>query len=62
MGLGNATSHLATMQAIADKIKATKSKNVKVYFDYLPQENHATILHQAVSNSFRLLYPKTAKE
>lgn len=43
---------------LAEKIKATKSKNVKVYFDYLPLENHATILHPAVSNSFRVLYPK----
>ncbi len=46
---------------LAEKINATKSKHVKVFFDYLPQENHATILHQAVSNSFRLLYPKTSK-
>jgi predicted alpha/beta superfamily hydrolase len=42
---------------LADKIKDTKSKSLQVYFDYLPQEDHATILHQAVSNSFRLLYP-----
>jgi predicted alpha/beta superfamily hydrolase len=42
---------------LAEKIKATKSKNIKVYFDFLPQENHATILHPAVSNSFRFFYP-----
>lgn len=42
---------------LADKIKASKSKQVNVFFDYLPQENHATALHQAVSNAFRLLYP-----
>ncbi|TPG41534.1 alpha/beta hydrolase [Flavobacterium pectinovorum] len=42
---------------LAEKIKKTKSKNVKVYYDFLPQENHATILHPAVSNSFRFLYP-----
>jgi uncharacterized protein len=42
---------------LADKIKATKSKNIKVTFDYLPQEDHATIMHQAVSNAFKLLYP-----
>ena len=42
---------------LTEKIKASKSSHIKVYFDYLPQENHATILHQAVSNSFRLLYP-----
>lgn len=42
---------------LADKLKGTKEKNVKVFFDYLPQENHATIMHQAVSNAFRVLYP-----
>ena len=41
---------------LADKLKALENKNIRVFFDYLPQENHATILHQAVSNSFRLLY------
>jgi predicted alpha/beta superfamily hydrolase len=40
---------------LADKIKATKSTTVKVIFDYLPQEDHATIMHQAVSNAFRQL-------
>lgn len=43
---------------LADKIKQTKSKNVKVYFDYLPEEDHATVTHPAVFNAFRLLYPK----
>jgi uncharacterized protein len=47
---------------LTEKISGTKSKNVNVYFDYLPEENHATIMHQAVSNSFRLLYPKSMKE
>jgi uncharacterized protein len=49
---------------LADKIRATKSKNVNVLFDYLPQEDHATIMHQAVSNAFRQLdsINKTAKE
>jgi predicted alpha/beta superfamily hydrolase len=46
---------------LAEKIKGTKSKHIKVYFDYLPQENHATIMHQAVSNSFRFLYPIPTK-
>jgi predicted alpha/beta superfamily hydrolase len=43
---------------LAEKIKTTKSKNVNLWFDYLPQENHATIMHQAVSNAFRLVYKK----
>jgi uncharacterized protein len=47
---------------LAEKIKETKSKHVKVHFDYLPQENHATIMHQAVSNSFKFLYAISKKE
>jgi predicted alpha/beta superfamily hydrolase len=46
---------------LSDKIKNLKNKNVNVYFDFLPQENHATILHQAVANSFEFLYPVLQK-
>jgi len=42
---------------LAEKIKNTKSKSVHVYFDYLPNEDHATIDHQAVFNAFKILYP-----
>jgi len=42
---------------LAEKIRATKSKTITVHFDYLPQEDHATVTHQAVFNAFRLLYP-----
>ncbi|HJW17644.1 MAG TPA: alpha/beta hydrolase-fold protein, partial [Flavisolibacter sp.] len=41
---------------LADKVKAAKSKAVHVYFDYLPEEDHATIMHQAVSNALKFLY------
>lgn len=41
----------------ADKIKGAENKNRKVHFDYLPLENHATIMHQAMYKAFRLLYP-----
>lgn len=40
---------------LAEKLKNTKSKSVSVHFDYLPQEDHATISHQAVFNAIRLL-------
>lgn len=43
---------------LADKIKSLKRKNVNVHFDYLPLENHATIMHQAVSNAFKSIYLK----
>jgi uncharacterized protein len=41
---------------LAEKIKSLKSKNINVTLDYLPQEDHATVMHQAVSNAFRFLY------
>ena len=44
-----------------DKIKKLRNIKIKVYFDYLPEENHATVAHQAVFNAFRLLYPSAAK-
>lgn len=42
---------------LAEKIKSVKNKSVHVFFDYLPQEDHATILHSAVFNALRLLNP-----
>jgi predicted alpha/beta superfamily hydrolase len=47
---------------LAEKLKKTKSKAVTVHFDYLPQEDHATIMHQAVFNAFRMLYPERADD
>ena len=38
---------------LAEKLEKKKGKHTVVYFDYLPAENHATILHQAVYNAFR---------
>ncbi len=46
---------------LTEKLKKTKSKNLKVYFDYLPEEDHATITHQAVFNALRLLNPISHK-
>jgi uncharacterized protein len=40
---------------LAEKISATKSKSIVVSFDYLPFENHATVMHQAVFNALRLI-------
>jgi len=39
-----------------EKIKGLRNENIQVYYDYLPQEDHATIMHQAVANAFKLLY------
>lgn len=46
---------------LAEKIKLTKTKTVKVFFDYLPDEDHATISHMAIFHAFRLLYPHADK-
>lgn len=47
---------------LADRIKTAKSKQVTVQFDYLPQEDHATIMHLAVFNALRLLYPQAVSK
>lgn len=46
---------------LAEKIKASKSNYIKVYFDYFPEENHGTILHPAIANSFKFFYPQIKK-
>ncbi len=58
----SSTPHVMEVDAnlLVEKIKNTQSKNVSVYYDYLPQEDHATIEHQAVFNAFRILYPTPA--
>ncbi len=43
---------------LTEKLSAAKNKRLNILFDYLPQENHATIMHQAVSNAFKLIYRK----
>lgn len=46
---------------LVEKLKASKSPQLTVHFDYLPQEDHATITHQAVFNALRLLHPIKGK-
>jgi hypothetical protein len=41
---------------LAEKLRSDSSKAYTVIFDYLPDENHATIGHQAVFNAFRKLF------
>lgn len=54
------TPHVMEVDAnlLADKLRAAQNKNLKVYFDYMPEEDHATSSHPGVFNAFRLLYPK----
>lgn len=58
-----AVPHVMEVEAnlLVEKLKASKSPQLTVHFDYLPQEDHATITHQAVFNALRLLYPVKGK-
>ncbi|MFC4232253.1 alpha/beta hydrolase [Parasediminibacterium paludis] len=58
-----AAPHVMEVEAnlLVEKLKASKSPQLTVYFDYLPQEDHATITHQAIFNALRLLYPTKGK-
>lgn len=49
------------MYLVAEKLYGCLAQHEKTeaYFDYLPEELHSTILHQAAYNAFRILYPKT---
>lgn len=51
-------SHIMEEDAghLAEMLKNSRSGNIKVYFDYMPAENHATAGHPAIFNAFRLLY------
>ncbi len=48
-------------ERLAEKISGAKSGKIRVYFDYLPDETHATAGHPAVFNGFRWLYPVKEK-
>lgn len=40
---------------LAEKLTGLKNSKLAVYFDYLPQEDHGTIMHQAVANALKML-------
>jgi predicted alpha/beta superfamily hydrolase len=39
---------------LAEKLIKAGNKSLTIHFDYLPDENHATIYHQAVLNAFKI--------
>ena len=43
---------------LAEKLSALNNRHLKIVFDYLPGENHATITHQSVFIAFRALFQK----
>lgn len=40
---------------LKEKIDSFGNKNIHLHFDYLPEEDHATIAHQALLNAFKQL-------
>jgi hypothetical protein len=45
-------------KSLEQKISELHLKNTDSKYDYLPEEDHATILHQAVMNAFKWIYAK----
>jgi uncharacterized protein len=41
---------------LKEKIEGFHNNDISVYFDYLPDETHATIAHPAIFNAFRKLF------
>lgn len=59
VGAPNKDEDLKMYQEVESLFQKIKSnKNIDATFDYLPQETHATVIHQAVYNAFKTLYPK----
>lgn len=49
-------------KVFAEKLKAIKNKSINTYYDYIPNESHATIGHQAVNNAFKMMYQADIKK
>lgn len=47
---------IADVNLLEEKLSTAKNKYLHVYFDYLPNEDHATILHQAVYNAMKIMH------
>ncbi|QEC43738.1 alpha/beta hydrolase [Pseudobacter ginsenosidimutans] len=45
--------------ALANILQKEGGAGMKVFYDYLPNEIHSTMMHQAVYNAFKLIYPGT---
>ncbi|WP_299396976.1 alpha/beta hydrolase-fold protein [uncultured Gelidibacter sp.] len=48
-------------KTLAELLKNSGKPNLKSEFLFLPNENHATILHQSVNDSFKLMFPYKEK-
>lgn len=62
IGIGNEEKTMVNdSKEIFQLLQKYGNKNNELYFDYLPNEDHATISHQAIYNAFRLMYGKQHK-
>lgn len=48
-------------KSLAELLKNSGQQNMKVEFQFLPKENHATILHQSINDTFKLMFPYIEK-
>ncbi|MFL5740187.1 MAG: alpha/beta hydrolase [Flavisolibacter sp.] len=58
------TPHMMEVDAnlLADKLTKEGRTELRVYFDYLPEENHATISHPALMRALHRLYSNSQTE
>lgn len=45
--------------ALKDVLLKYGGAEINVFYDYMPDEIHSTVIHQAVYNAFKLIYPHT---
>ncbi|MCV9929098.1 alpha/beta hydrolase-fold protein [Flavobacterium sp. LS1R49] len=45
--------------SLSETLKQNDGNNTKVHYDYIQNEIHSTVIHQAVYNAFKAFYPKT---
>jgi predicted alpha/beta superfamily hydrolase len=57
LGITNRTME-EEAKLLEQKISSSDHKNIISKYDHLPEEDHATILHQAAMNAFKWLYLK----
>jgi len=46
-------------QLLSERLKQIGNEKLDVFFDYMPDENHATVTHQAVFNALRIIHTGT---
>jgi predicted alpha/beta superfamily hydrolase len=44
-------------QKLAKILQKRGASSSRIYFDYMPEEIHSTVLHQAVYHAFKMFYP-----